>query len=193
MKHRSLLTLIAICAALVPSCGDGITGVDIDNLDPGFEAYTGGNSNNIFENGYIARINAASSPVHGGSVSVQFQDVEQQEIRFPSHLHPTRVPVEPGNAYRFYVWAHGIDVGGGALTSQVPIEFFPVYYLQGAFVGVAGSTTVNLTSFGTWQRLEFTFTAIQGVDNAYFSVLATAAVGLNVDLYLDDIAIERIN
>jgi hypothetical protein len=165
--------------------------LDIGALDPSFETYDGANSDVIFENGYTGRINASAAFAHDGALSVHFEDVEQQEIRFPNHLHPDKVPLTPGASYVLRVWAYGVDVGGSATTANVSVQLAAVLYDGATFVGVGPSMTENLTSFGQWEELEMTFTMPEGADRAYMGIEATAEVPINVDLYLDEISVER--
>lgn len=192
-------TLRAAFFALLPlglGCRDDHDGsllgpIDLSGLDPGFETYTGGDNLFIFESGYTARIVANNAVVHGGATSVQFQDVESQEIRFPSHLHPDKIRLSVGGVYVFEGWFHGIDVGGGGSVSDVPIAINAVFYNGSTFVGATAATPSNLSAFSAWEKLSFSFTVPAGVDRCYISIAATAAVGVNVDLFIDDLSLER--
>lgn len=192
-------SILALGLAALASMGCGGSGgntagfVNISDFDPSVESYNGDDSLNLSENGYILRINASAAPVHEGLVSVWFQDVEQQEIRFPGNSHPLKIPIAPNATYVFHAWFYGIDVGGGATGNDMPIELSAVYYRGTDFVDISATTTTYLSSFGTWLPLSFSFHVPSDVDHCYIAMKAKAAAAFNMDLYLDDFSLERTN
>ena len=77
---------------------------------------------------------------------------------------------------------------------DVHVDFLAAFYAGPfAFVGSSPTTRVHLASFGGWELLSFAFEVPFGVDRCYVSITATCVVGLNVDLYLDDLSLERVD
>jgi hypothetical protein len=68
-----------------------------------------------------------------------------------------------------------------------------VFYIgPDAFVSTSPTTRMHLSAFGGWELLSFAFDVPFAVDRCYVSITATCVPGLNVDLYVDDLSLERV-
>lgn len=164
--------------------------IDLSAFDPSFELYDGNNSANIFENGYFLRINP-SPTAHDGGQSVWFDDVHQQEIRFPSHMHPTHLPLNPCLDYTFSAWFQAVDLGGGSTVNDLTIEITAHFYNSGAggYFKSSIALTTNVSAFNNWESIDYDFFVPSGADSAYIEIEARAASATNMDLFIDDLSL----